>query len=211
MEQVIHIFHGFLGSPQDFSSFEREDVIIHDLYEMKTLPVITPDDILIGYSMGGRIALEIADECDFQLKKIVLINSHPGLQDESARAEREIFEEKILKELSSRKKDDFMNWWNALPLFNADKPISVDENRFQKSKALFEKFRLSQQKFHLPKITLNRDKVLWLVGLSDEKYGEIASDMLLPLDIHVKALPGGHRLFQTPDELKKVLIEEGLL
>lgn len=208
---MIHIFHGFLGSPEDFSSFKREDVVLHDLYEMASLPQVHPDDTLIGYSMGGRIALDIADACKFQIKKIVLINAHPGLQQESEKSQRESFEDTILKELGTRESEDFMKWWNALPLFKADRPITIEDGRFQKSKNLFDNFRLSRQKYHLPEIVLNRHKVLFLAGQSDEKYMELTKNVLLPLGIHVKVLSGGHRLFQNPLELKRVLIEEGIL
>lgn len=56
---MIHVFHGFLGSPEDFQFLNGEDVQVHDLYSMNQYPEIGLDDTLIGYSLGGRIALEI--------------------------------------------------------------------------------------------------------------------------------------------------------
>lgn len=209
---MIHVFHGFLGSPDDFSFLKREDVILHDLYEMNTFPQVSEDDVLIGYSMGARVAMEIAYKNQFKIKKLVIINSHPGLETEEEKVSRRSFELSVLEKLKSMTKNDFLVYWNALPLFAHDKPLeNVTEDRFQKSANLFDKFALSRQENFLPAIAENKDKVLWIVGLQDEKYLEIASEKILAQDIQVAGLPGGHRLFQHQTELKELLQNEGVL
>ena len=57
---MIHIFHGFLGSADDFSFLKSDEIVVHDLYSMKEPPHLNANDTLIGYSMGGRIALDLA-------------------------------------------------------------------------------------------------------------------------------------------------------
>ena len=209
---MIHVFHGFLGSPDDFLFLKREDIILHDLYDMSTLPKITEDDVLIGYSMGARVAMEIAHKNHFKLKKLVIINSHPGLETEEEKVFRRTFEESVLEKLKTMTKDEFLIYWNALPLFAHDKPLEkISEERFQKSADLFDKFALSRQENFLPAIAENKDKVLWIVGLQDEKYLDIVSEKILPFDIQVAGLPGGHRLFQKQIELKELLQNEGIL
>lgn len=207
---MIHVFHGFLGSPDDFSFLQGENVLLHDLYEMNDLPEIQPDDTLIGYSLGGRIALELASKNGFHLRKLVLINAHPGLVSDEEKAQRMNFETTVMDKLENNR-SDFLDWWNALPIFKNDLPIKVPEDRFRKSKSLFYQHRLSTQKDFLPEIIQHRDKILYLVGLGDEKYMELAQEKFLPHDIPVKGVEGGHRLFQKPDEVKIVLSEEGIL
>lgn len=208
---MIHVFHGFLGSPDDFSFLQREGVCLHDLYKMESLPKISQDDILIGYSMGGRIALEIAYQCQFQLKKIVLINAHPGLETHEERSEREIFENKVQEKLEGLSKDEFLKWWNALPIFSGDSPISTSEERFVKSPYLFERNRLSKQKYFLPQMEEHKNQILYIVGKEDMKYMELALGVIAPLGIKVKTVPGGHRAFQQGSHIVKVLNEEGIL
>lgn len=208
---MIHVFHGFLGSAEDFHFLKRPDVVLHDLYAMERLPDVGADDTLIGYSMGGRIALEIADKLQYKMKKLVLINAHPGLQTEEEKVSRVQFENKILENLKNLSKEDFLKWWNALPIFEADSPITTSDDRYKKSVDLFDKYRLSNQTFHLPKMIEHKDKILFIAGLLDEKYMELVTDLLLPEDIEVKGLPGGHRLFQKKEELKELLISEGIL
>lgn len=209
---MIHVFHGFLGSPEDFSFLKSDHVIIHDLYKMDAFPQVGPEDTLIGYSMGGRVALDIAHSIDFNLKKLVLINAHPGISSDEERMGRARWERTVLQDLETMSKVDFMESWNNLPIFFHDAPLmNISDDRFKKSRELFDRFLLSKQADHLPELVKHKDKVLWIVGLFDEKYMDIASELLLPYDIKVKGIPGGHRLFQEEIGLMKVLKDEGIL
>jgi len=208
---VIHVFHGFLGSPDDFGFLKRDDVIIHDLYSMKDYPKVGAGDTLIGYSLGGRIALEIASKNNYQIKKVVLINAHPGLSDDEEKMHRAQFETTIVNDLKSKERSDFMEFWNSLPIFFHDAPIEISEERFKKSADLFDRFRLSKQLDFLPDMIKNKNKILYIVGLFDEKYMDLVSEVLIPEEVPVKGIPGGHRLFQQGVALKQILVEEGIL
>jgi 2-succinyl-6-hydroxy-2,4-cyclohexadiene-1-carboxylate synthase len=161
--------------------------------------------------MGGRIAMELAYKTNFKLKKLVLINAHPGLESEEERSERSLFEDKIFERLQHSTQDEFMTWWNSLPLFKSDKAISTTPERFQKSAELFNRYRLSKQQNYLPMLGEYKDKVLFIGGLDDEKYMDLVSEKLIPLDIEIKGIQGGHRLFQKTTELTDLLKEEGIL
>lgn len=206
---MIHVFHGFLGSPDDFHYLKRDDVIIHDLYENEEINV-SPEDTLIGYSMGGRFALELAAKHNFNIKKLILISAHSGLSTEEQKTDRRSFENLVLDKLQNEK-EDFLEWWNDLPIFFHDKPISITDDRFKKSSELFEKMKLSKQDNFIPTLIQHRDKVLWIVGIFDEKYMNFALEVLQPLDIDFVTLPGGHRLFQEDKPLLKILNEQGVL
>lgn len=209
---MIHVFHGFLGSPEDFQFLKNENVLLHDLYELTDFPDVQPEDTVIGYSMGGRVALDLAKSINYRLKKLVLINAHPGLSSEEEKLGRARWERTLLQDLKSMKKEAFLDYWNGLPIFFHDAPLKeITTERFEKSHQLFERFLLSKQADHLPEIVAHKEKILWIVGLFDEKYMDIASELLLPYEIKVKGIPGGHRLFQLPTELLKVLNDEGVL
>lgn len=212
MDEVIHVFHGFLGSPDDFKFLKNDNVVLHDLYDLKSFPAIHPEDTLIGYSMGGRVALDIAHSINYKLKKLVLINAHPGLSSEDEKMGRARWERTVLQDLKTMDKDAFLEHWNNLPIFFHDAPLKdIPEDRYEKSHDLFERYLLSKQNDHLPELVKHKEKVLWIVGLFDEKYMDIASELLLPYDIKVKGIPGGHRLFQDEKGLLKVLTDEGVL
>jgi 2-succinyl-6-hydroxy-2,4-cyclohexadiene-1-carboxylate synthase len=208
---MIHVFHGFLGSPEDFLFLKKDDVVLHDLYRIDHFPAIREDDTLIGYSMGGRLCLDLAEKLNFRIRKLVLINAHPGLSTQEEKSERKIFEGKILENLSSMTREEFLIWWNGLPLFRFDQPIETSPERFEKSSELFKRYLLSEQKDHLPKLSEYKDKIIYIVGLMDEKYMELAGEKILPHDISIKGISGGHRLYQNRKDLKTLLTEEGIL
>jgi 2-succinyl-6-hydroxy-2,4-cyclohexadiene-1-carboxylate synthase len=207
---VIHVFHGFLGSPQDFSFLpHRDDIKLYDLLDFKSAPIIHPEDTLIGYSMGGRIALELAAKNNFNIKKLILISSHPGLESQDEKSLRAKWEDEVLSRLNTQDSEAFEEYWNNLPIFTYDQPIKV--KNLNSYASVFGQFRLSEQKNFLPELSVQTEKLLWIIGERDEKYRKLAEDELLPRGISVRFIDGGHRLFQNSDTLLKVLIEEGIL
>lgn len=209
---MIHILHGFLGSPEDFTFLnELGDIRFHDLYSTtseKMASEISADDILVGYSMGGRLALEIAHQKEFSIGKLILINSHPGLPTEEEKKQRRTWENDVLRRLTTAPQS-FLDWWNTLPVFEHDRPLqAVPEDRLLASIDLFEKLRLSQQQDFLPHLIAHKDKVMWIVGDQDQKYKRLAQERLASLGIPYRLCSGGHRLFQNTHELLTLLKEE---
>lgn len=190
---MIHVFHGFLGSPSDFHFLNDKNIISHDLY--KNTPQTGNEDILIGYSMGGRLAMELARKNGFQ--KLILINAHPGLEDDKEREIRSLWEEEVLERLTIP--ETFLAWWNALPLFTHDRPLVRVP---QGSEELFKRMLLSRQENFLPFLTENKDRVHWILGQNDPKYSALAGKLA---DFNVQLIPGGHRLFQKPENLLPVI------
>lgn len=190
---VIRVFHGFLGSPSDFEFLRAPGIVLHDLY--RETPETAPSDILIGYSMGGRVAMELAQKYGF--KKLILINAHPGLSDDKEREVRSLWEEEVLERLTDE--ESFLTWWNALPLFKSDRPLTKVPAG---SSELFKKMLLSRQEDFLPFLKENSEKVHWILGKKDPKYSALSEGLK---DFDVNMIEGGHRLFQTPDLLGPVI------
>jgi 2-succinyl-6-hydroxy-2,4-cyclohexadiene-1-carboxylate synthase len=210
---MIHVFHGFLGSPSDFDFLaDYPGVKIHDLYreDLNSLKnEIEMEDILIGYSMGGRIALQLAFDSGFQVKKLVLINAHPGLE-EKERQERAKWEEEVVHRLQESTPEEFLAWWNALPVFQNDEPIKGNFNR-ERSLDLFHRMRLSEQPNFLPKLSGYREKVLWIIGKQDAKYRALAEGRLKDNHIPFIMVEGGHRLFQHPRSVLQALQSQAVI
>lgn len=190
---MIHVFHGFLGSPRDFQFLNGPGISLHDLY--KETPQTNPGDILVGYSMGGRLAMELAKKNGF--RKLILINAHPGLVDDKEREVRSQWEEEVIGRLNIH--GTFLSWWNELPLFKHDRPLKIIPKG---SEELFQKMRLSRQENFLPFLKDNKTKVHWILGADDPKYSMLAETLK---DFDVQLLPGGHRLFQTPQVLEPAI------
>ena len=192
---VIRVFHGFLGSPSDFQFLAGAGIVLHDLY--REAPMTSASDILIGYSMGGRLAMELAKKNGF--RKLILINSHPGLTDDKEREIRSLWEEEVLERLVDPV--TFLSWWNSLPLFRHDRPLTTVPDDSDK---LFKKMLLSRQENFLPFLTENRDKVHWILGENDPKYSALKEKLQ---DFDVTMVRGGHRLFQHPEKILPLIRE----
>src|SRR3954468_16846135 len=73
-------------------------------------------DVLVGYSMGGRIALHAAYQ--LQPKRLVLVGASPGIRDATERAQRREADERLAARLETMTIEQFAREWGAQPLFS---------------------------------------------------------------------------------------------
>jgi len=71
---------------------------------------------LVGYSMGGRLALHVAARRPERLLSLLTIGAHAGL-DEEARAGRLMGDEALARRIEQDGLEAFVNYWGGLPLF----------------------------------------------------------------------------------------------
>jgi 2-succinyl-6-hydroxy-2,4-cyclohexadiene-1-carboxylate synthase len=87
--------------------------------------------IYVGYSMGGRLALRLAIDHPELVQGLVLVSMAPGIPDAHARAEREVSDEKLAREVEHVGTEAFLASWLAQPLFAtvpADAPGLAERN-----------------------------------------------------------------------------------
>jgi len=75
------------------------------------------DAVLIGYSMGGRLALFLSAMVKNLWSAAVLESATPGLRKEKQRIERQTKDNKIAKRLEKENLEDFLKDWYQQPLF----------------------------------------------------------------------------------------------
>ncbi len=83
-------------------------------------------DVVIGYSLGARIALGLV--ANGHVARGVLISVNPGI-DDSARAERRAADETWAAMLRDRGVDAFEREWTAQPLFATQARVDADTRR----------------------------------------------------------------------------------
>ena len=71
---------------------------------------------VVGYSMGGRLALHIAARDPDRALSLLTIGAHAGL-DEDAREGRRLGDEALAERIENDGVDAFVSYWGSLPLF----------------------------------------------------------------------------------------------
>ena len=210
---MIHFFHGQFDHPTVWNNYQFLDhrTKSYNLYDLKSEEIENiktgPQDILIGYSLGGRIALKIASQNHYNLKKMILLSSHPGL-DPHEKGERRLWEEEILLRMRTNSMDKFFDFWNALPLFSQSthyRPLS--KSLFNKSIILFENNRLSNQPNFIEDILRYKEKILYVFGYKDKKYSDIGWNLALK-GIQTLGINSDHRVHLHKKSIIEIIQRE---
>jgi 2-succinyl-6-hydroxy-2,4-cyclohexadiene-1-carboxylate synthase len=90
--------------------------------------------ILVGYSMGGRLALHTALKIPDRIARLVLISTSAGIEDGDKRADRKAADDLLSDEIEQSSISSFVARWRALPLFAQDPAwvhdeVAADERR----------------------------------------------------------------------------------
>jgi 2-succinyl-6-hydroxy-2,4-cyclohexadiene-1-carboxylate synthase len=77
---------------------------------------------LVGYSMGGRIALQAALAAPERIERLVLVATTAGIDDDDERARRRVADEALAGQIEHATIEDFIVRWTAQPLFAGTPP-----------------------------------------------------------------------------------------
>jgi 2-succinyl-6-hydroxy-2,4-cyclohexadiene-1-carboxylate synthase len=173
MNRPLVFLHGFLGSPQDW-----EGVIQHlpeFVCQALSYPFQIPQNsILIGYSMGGRIALRSS-------QPKILISTHPGLKTPEEKTERWHQDQLWIKKLQQEPLESFLKAWYAQPLFDSfcNHPAfpGVLSRRLKQNPEVLAQM-LSQESLAHQEFT--RPEAIFLHGQFDQKYAQLYKNLNIP-------------------------------
>ena len=84
---------------------------------------------LLGYSMGGRVALYYAIHGQYEIKQLILESTSPGIADEALRKERQAIDQARGRVLEIAGIEVFVNDWEKLPLFQTQYLLDDNKNR----------------------------------------------------------------------------------
>jgi 2-succinyl-6-hydroxy-2,4-cyclohexadiene-1-carboxylate synthase len=245
----ILVFHGFLGGPDDWMIFDsrvkastknctlwapnlweqkhwlQEEIgpklsqkILSDLNSRPDF-VAAKKRILVGYSLGGRIAANLATAAIEPWDQVHLVSTGLGITSSSR---GELIQQRLIDDalwttkLNSDSADDFLDSWNRQTIF-----ADVDQIERQKQKITLEKFRL-ELSLALNHWSLGRQNDLWsfwananidqklffYLGSDDSKYRNMYKENLPSLNHRIILIP--HRRHRIINEASK-LIAEGIL
>lgn len=145
---------------------------------------------LVGYSMGGRLALYFSLRYPEMVEKLVLESANPGIVDKIKRKERAALDDKLAARIREQGMKEFLEFWYNIPLFESlnhhpDVKAQLIEKRSQQNGENMARV--------LSEMSLGRQPELWsrlgelemptllVAGELDEKYCHITSQMAATL------------------------------
>jgi 2-succinyl-6-hydroxy-2,4-cyclohexadiene-1-carboxylate synthase len=80
-------------------------------------------NVIVGYSMGARLALSMLLDLPQRFAGAVLVGVDPGIEDEGARAERQRWERSMRDAIVRDGLEAFARAWQALPVFESQRSL----------------------------------------------------------------------------------------
>ncbi|MGB0369727.1 MAG: alpha/beta fold hydrolase [Opitutales bacterium] len=206
--------HGSRGGDREITLDSTLDTLKKIYEQQKPGP-----RILLGYSMGGRIALNWATHEPDRFDQIILISTSPGIQSVEARAARILQDQEWMTKLQSMERSDWLDTWERQPVFNTSTPIPQEVQtalRSQKLEADANGWIASMQGLGngiLPYLdhpfnTLNNPALL-LSGEHDHKFRQFHHHLAQPKHVSNVSIPGaGHRPhLECPETTAQTIID----
>ena len=161
----------------------------------------------VGYSMGGRLCLQLAVDHPGKVDRLILIGASPGIADPDEREQRRWADRALATRLADLGLPAFLDEWLAQPLFSGlDAAHAFVRERFGNTiEGLQSSLRLAGTGAQDPlwdRLAEVSMPVLLVTGSDDAKFGAIADQMAaaLPHARHVVVAGAGHTAhLENPD------------
>ena len=209
--QIIAL-HGFLGSPKDFKPLQINNLYAAHLNNMPTSSffdwvnnfdkAIKKPSIIIGYSLGGRLALHALLKSPHKYKAAIIMAAHPGLKFLHERYERLRLDYQKSRWFLEYDFSYALNLWNSQDIFNNSKALSIDKSTVCSKilASMLTNFSLGRQEYLVDKINKLPMPILWLYPYLEEK--NIASIKLAHTSSKLVSIKYSHRLLQHEQVIK---------
>ncbi|MBS0584971.1 MAG: alpha/beta fold hydrolase [Verrucomicrobia bacterium] len=219
LEEPVVFLHGFLGSHADWSEFLPAfshsfafDLPGHGksgIYSLDELYNAIPEKAhLVGYSLGGRIALRLLFSYPKKFSSLSLLSAHPGLEDMKAKEARIESDKKWAALLKTLPMEAFLKEWYNRPLF-AKSPIPA--YRTEQNPEFLEEvlltYSLGKQPSYWQALEETKTPLLFLFGGEDKTFLPIYERLTKIANISTGLLEGAtHSLpLEKPKEsLEKI-------
>ncbi|MCX6833269.1 MAG: 2-succinyl-6-hydroxy-2,4-cyclohexadiene-1-carboxylate synthase [candidate division Zixibacteria bacterium] len=202
------------GQSRESSSDQSSDMAATSVAIVNLLDDLKIDCVaLLGYSMGGRIALFTAIRFAHRVEALVLESASPGIEDDKERIDRAALDDLRAEQIERKGVVAFVEQWYNAPLFDSLHHQPEKLALLKQSRLVHDPHALAEA---LRGLSVGRQPSLWkeivrldiptlvIAGTSDKKYCDIANKMaaLLPQCRLITIGDAGHNThFEQPQEL----------
>lgn len=165
----------------------------------------------VGYSMGGRMCLQLAVDRPVLVERLVLISATAGIDDPADRQARRDSDEVLARSVERDGIDAFLVRWVAQPMFAGLPDPDLTDRRRNTAAGLASSLRLAGAAAQVPlwdRLEQLSMPVLLVVGEQDAKFVALAQRMAAATGADVAVVEGaGHAVhLEQPSAFLDVLI-----
>jgi 2-succinyl-6-hydroxy-2,4-cyclohexadiene-1-carboxylate synthase len=226
---MIWALHGALGEAGDWAGLQEkglglrrvmlwEDVAPYGEWAGRFCDRVEAEDgaggaSLMGYSMGGRLALHALLERPSMWRSAVIVSAHPGLEDARERERRVGTDGEWARRIREEEGEAVLADWEAQAVLGGGEGKREVEGMMRWREAMaasMEVWSLGRQENLRERFEEVSCPVLWVTGSEDEKYGALAREAvsLLPRGELVVLAGAGHRVpWEATDAFARAVIE----
>jgi 2-succinyl-6-hydroxy-2,4-cyclohexadiene-1-carboxylate synthase len=200
--RVDLIGHGASDAPEDPERY----TMAHGVQDLVALldHLDVGQAALLGYSLGGRVALHFALEAQERLWALILESASPGIEDAAERAARVASDSALADDLLRNGIEAFVDRWQAQALFASQLNLPAATQEKQRRSRLGQKplglanslrgMGAGRQEYLMPRLEELKIPTLLMAGELDTKYSGLAYDMaaLIPDTAVVVTPKAGH-------------------
>lgn len=181
----LYALHGFLGLYSDWNPFSwinHPVVLTHESlnfrdwannFNASIANALDCKNILLGYSMGGRLAMHAALSSPTHWDAAIFISAHPGLTSPEERSARLREDEKWAERFLHDPWEILMRDWNSNPVFGTHPfPFPREEKLFNRKQLAGQlvKWSLGNQEPLLEDLKKLTIPTLYIAGALDTKF-----------------------------------------
>ncbi len=220
LRQVIAVDlpgHGRAPAPDDPACYTMERAVAGLLALLDHLGHAVCD--VLGYSMGGRVALHLAATAPARVRALILESASPGIEDPAERAARAAADEALAARIEREGLEWFVDHWAGLPLFASQARLpeaaraALRERRLRGSATGYANslrgMGAGRQRSLWADLPALRVPALIISGELDEKYVAIGARMAaaMPLARQVIVPGAGHTVhLEQPEAFQELVV-----
>jgi 2-succinyl-6-hydroxy-2,4-cyclohexadiene-1-carboxylate synthase len=248
MPSPIVFLHGFLGSPESFDAVKllipdahlaynpaiyghagRQSCLPNHDYDAETDRLLglirgrfqSSPVHLVGYSMGGRLALGMLLKATSQFRSATLISARRGLETAEDRTKRCKSDGQWAELLRTVPLNQFLDTWEARPLFATMSQLApgvrtkLREQRLRHDPDALAHAMMALSLANMPSFANGLSSiqcpVLLMVGQKDPYFVELSADLAqrIPNSRSIVVSDAGHNLpLERPEEVAVAICEE---
>lgn len=201
----LFFLHGFLGQSSDWHQFSNKFQNAHCFFEEIKPLLNSPSpfwdwaenfyknkrdkenqkNILIGYSLGGRLAMHAVLAKESFWQGAIIVAANPGLLSKEDQQNRWHSDQKWIQRFQNEPWEGVMKDWNQQKVFDHSQNMPSKQNLMphevpllrEQATTLMKNFSLGKQENLQHKLRHIKTPILWITGENDKKFTCLAREI----------------------------------